>query len=106
MKITINGRDIPLNPTEVRAAKRTVAKFFKRIEDLSAEARRPTFYFTTIIMMLLMYQNYLELADEDILTFVYESLEKTRKQQIEMAKKKKAALMAKAVETKSAAPKS
>lgn len=51
MKIKINQREIPLDPTQVKAAKKVVLHFLDKEKKIENKHMNPTWYLTVLIVM-------------------------------------------------------
>lgn len=67
---------IDLDPTIVKASKKMVTSFLKKVQDISNAQSLDTIYFTTLIIMHVMSQNLLEAIDPSI---IQELVDKNKK---------------------------
>ena len=74
MIVNVNGTDIRLNDIDVKLASRTVAEFMDRCFKSSNKVKRPTLYFTILIMMNLQSSHAMDMLDMDTLKKVMNTL--------------------------------
>ena len=60
MRIRINGRNLKLNPADTAVCRRQVARIIQAVQDASVKRKRPSYYFTFLIMMHVMSEEFLQ----------------------------------------------
>ena len=70
MTVTLYGRKIKLDPTEVELAKKTINQFMEGVNKIADDRKRSSMFFTTLIMMQVMSQTALEEMDLDNFEFL------------------------------------
>nr|WP_303182443.1 hypothetical protein [Lachnoclostridium phocaeense] len=73
MRIKINGEELRLPIGEVRACKRIMSKFFMDMKRWTDKHRRPTYYFTLLVVTHVMTQKLLDEFDPKALANVMNS---------------------------------
>ena len=67
MRIRINGRNLKLNPADTAVCRRQVARIIQAVQDASVKRKRTSYYFTFLIMMHVMSEEFLQDMDPDTL---------------------------------------
>lgn len=70
MTVTLYGKEIKLDKTEVALARKTVNEFLEGVNKIAEEKKRSSMFFTTVIMMQAMSQSVLEEMDIENLEFL------------------------------------
>lgn len=75
MKIRIGKQNIPMNPKEVKVAKKLYTKFLDEVKSESVDKGIPSLYFTTIIMTHVMSQDLLRALTPEALSVIMNAVE-------------------------------
>ena len=74
MKVTINGKSVMLNRTEVQSAKKNASLILKKVEMLAQKYKLTTYYFTFLIVMHMMTQEVIDNMSPDNLAMIMNRL--------------------------------
>lgn len=72
MRITVKGESIPLNNKEVKAAKKAVTMFLKKMKEHEEKYLRPSWYLTILIVMHTISGELLDEMDPDNLKRIFQ----------------------------------
>ena len=76
MVIKVKEKELQLNNSEVKSAKRVVAGFIDKVKTISKDELSPTYYFTFLIVMHMLSQELINEMDAETLEIIMNRLKK------------------------------